>query len=455
MSTPVPNIRIGAEEARAIAMDAYVYGFPIVDNYRIQHSYFIDRSGPEYRASFNHLFSNPRIATPDDRAVSTPEADVMTSCVGADLRTEPLVLSVPAMGKDRYHSLQFVDMYTHNFAYAGTRTTGNEAGRFLLAGPSWRGDVPAGVKAVLQSETEFAYIIFHTQVLGAADVENVRNVQAGYRAQTVSGFLNAAPPHIAPAPDFIRPMNFAVERRSLEFFNVLNFLLAYCPTHASEACLLDRFGKIGIGASRRFDAATLPKETRDAIEDGVADAWMAFEHHKRTQVDTGKLFRADAFGTRDMLRNNYLLRMSSAALGIYGPSREESLCPSFHTDSAQAQLHGSRQYTMRFAADKLPPVNGFWSVTMYELPSSLLYRNELDRYLIDAPMLPSLARDEDGGVTIDIQHERPDDGRRANWLPAPPGEFFVALRMYWPKAEALDGRWQSPALQRRTNTGVQ
>jgi hypothetical protein len=141
--------------ARAIAKEAYIYGFPLVDSYRIQYAYFVDRGGPEYKAPWNQIFNNARVYTPEDRAIQTPNSDTPYSYIGADLRAEPLVLSVPAVEKGRYYSLQFIDMFTFNFAYVGSRATGNGPGRFLLAGPRWKGRKPSGIKTVIRSETDF------------------------------------------------------------------------------------------------------------------------------------------------------------------------------------------------------------------------------------------------------------------------------------------------------------
>src|SRR5579862_2468233 len=149
-------------QARAIAKEAVIYGFPLVDNYRIQYSYFVEQDGPEYKGPWNTIVNNARVYTPDDKAIQTPNSDTPYSYVGADLRAEPLVLSTPEIEQDRYYSLQFIDMYTFNFAYAGSRATDNNPGKFLLAGPSWRGEAPPGVTSVIRSETEFAFILYRT-----------------------------------------------------------------------------------------------------------------------------------------------------------------------------------------------------------------------------------------------------------------------------------------------------
>jgi hypothetical protein len=156
---------ISAERARAIAKEAYIYGFPLADSYRIQYSYFVDKNGPEFKAPWNTIFNNARVYTPDDKAIQTPNSDTPYSYVGADLRAEPLVLTVPAVEKGRYYSLQFIDMYTFNFAYVGSRATGNEAGSYLLVGPNWKGKKPTEIKAVIPCETELAFVLYRTQLL--------------------------------------------------------------------------------------------------------------------------------------------------------------------------------------------------------------------------------------------------------------------------------------------------
>ena len=165
---------------------------------------------------------------------------------------------------------------------------------------------------------------------------------------------------------------------------------------------------------------------------------------KKEKVDTGQVGSAQFFGTAADLKGNYLYRMAGAVLGIYGNTAAEALYPSFSNDSAGEPLTGANNYTFRFAKDQLPPVNAFWSLTMYELPQSLLVANPINRYLINSPMLPSLVPDTHGGYTVSIQNESPGQGKESNWLPAPKGPFALVLRLYWPKPDALNGTWKAP-----------
>jgi hypothetical protein len=290
-------------------------------------------------------------------------------------------------------------------------------------------------------------VLYRTQLFDPADIDNVKKIQAGYKVQTLSQFLGRPAPAAVPAVDFIKPLTTEQERTSLRFFNVLNFILQFCPTNPSEKALMARFAKLNIGAGRDFDADALAPDVRKAVQDGMADAWAAFKVHKEEDIDTGKVSSADSFGTRAFLKGDFMARMSGAVLGIYGNSKAEALYPVYFVDSAKRALSGANRYTLRFARGQLPPVNAFWSLTMYELPASLLYANPINRYLINSPMLPNLKRDADGGITLYVQNASPGKDKESNWLPAPEGPFFAVLRLYWPKPTALNGKWQAPPLQ--------
>jgi hypothetical protein len=363
-----------------------------------------------------------------------------------DLRTEPIVLTVPPIGKGRYFSIQLVDLYTFNFDYIGSRATGNDGGSFLIVGPGWQGQAPKGVKKVIQSETELIVALYRTQLFDPQDIENVKRVQAGYKVQPLSAFLGEPAPKAAPPIDFFKPLSPDQEKTSLEFFNELNFILSFCPTHPSEKALMERFAAIGVGAGKTIDASRLSSDQKQAMQDGMADAWAVFGEFRKSEFATGKITSNDVFGTRVVLKNNYLYRMAAAVLGIFGNSAQEAMYPSYAVDSKGRPLDGARRYTIRFAKGALPPVNAFWSLTMYKMPSSLLVANPINRYLLNSPMLPQFKSDADGGITLYIQNGSPGGDKEANWLPAPSGPFAVFMRLYWPKTEALDGTWKHPPL---------
>lgn len=442
---------ISANEARAIAKEATTYGFPLVDNYRIQYSYFVDRNNPEFKSPWNQIHSIPRAYSPSDKTVQAPNSDTPCSTLGADLRAEPLVLTVPLIEPSRYFALQFIDSYTFNFAYIGTRTTGNVGGHYLLAGPGWKGERPSNISRVIHAETQFVFVLYRTQLFKPQDLDGVKKVQAAYRVQPLSAFLGQSVPPSAPEIEFIRPLRPTEERSSLLFFQILNFVLQFCPTHPSEVELMKRFRILGIGGDQEFNPRTFPSEIRNAVEEGMADAWKEFGEFKTKELDTGKRESFSLFGSREYLKNNYLLRMAGAVLEIYGNSKEETISSTYFVDSIGQKLDASKNfYALRFGPGQLPPVNAFWSLTMYELSSSLLSANPMNRFVINSAMLTSLKRDPDGGLTIYIQHDSPGKDKESNWLPAPNGTFFTALRLYWPMPEAFHGQWQHPPLQRLT-----
>src|SRR6478609_5139102 len=205
------QISVTPVEARAITKEAYVYGFPIVDNYRIQHAYWVDKATPEYKGPWNQIWNSARVYTPADTAIQTPNSDTPYSFVGADLRAEPLVLTVPAIEKERYFSIQLIDAYTFNFAYIGSRATGSDGGSFLIAGPGWRDDAPPNVKKVIRSESELVLAVYRTQLFNPADLDNVKKVQAGYKVQPLSEFLGKPTPPSPPAIEFIKPVSVEAE----------------------------------------------------------------------------------------------------------------------------------------------------------------------------------------------------------------------------------------------------
>jgi len=438
---------ISNQEARQIAKEAYIYANPMVDNYRALYSYFIDNDSPDFKAPWNQTKNIPRVYTHKDRAVQTPNSDTPYTWLALDLRTEPMVLTVPPIEKKRYFSIQLIDLYTHNFAYIGSRKTGNDGGYFLVAGPGWEGEIPEGISKVIHAETELILAVYRTQVFNPDDLENVKAVQAGYKVQPLSTFLGETAPSAAPEVDFIEPPSREEIRESPEIFKHLNFVLGFCPTHPSEHELMARFAKLNIGAGRDFEWNAFSPEIKEALGQGIADAWAEFTELKK-RINAGEITSGHVFGTREHLQNNYLYRMAGAVLGIWGNNAAEAIYPSFYVDTDGQKFNGAHCYTLRFAPGQLPPVNSFWSLTMYELPESLLIANPLDRYLLNSTMLDDFVRDDDGGITLYLQHESPGKEKEPNWLPAPEGPFSAVLRLYWPGKAALDGTWTPPPVRK-------
>jgi len=424
-------------EAQTLAKEAYVYGFPIVENYKTMYAYAIAKAGEQYKAPLNTLKNEADVFTPADTTVVTPNSDTPYSFLWMDLRAEPLVLGVPEIEKSRYYSIQLIDLYTFNFDYIGSRATGNGGGHYLITGPNWKGDKPKGVDKVIHCETEFALALYRTQLFGPDDLDHVRNIQSRYTVQTLSDFQGKPAPTAAPGIEF--PPIDPESAKGLAFFAHLDFMLQFCPTDPSESELMARFARIGVGSNATFDASKLSPEIQTALRNGMADGQAALA------ALVPKANSADIFGTRTYLQNDYLKRAVAAKVDLYGNSKEEALYPLYLTDAEGKPLDATQnKYVISFAADQLPPVNAFWSITMYDGKSQALVSNPIHRYLINSPMLDDLKRNADGGLTLFIQHESPGEDKEANWLPAPKGQFYMVMRLYWPKPDALNGTWTPP-----------
>ncbi len=426
-------------EARVIARDATVYGYPMVENYKTMHAYVIDKASKEYKAPFNQVRSEARVFGPEDKAVVTPNSDTPYSFLWADLRAEPLVLNVPVMEKARYYSLQFIDLYTHNFDYVGTRGRGNIGGKFLLAPPMWRGTLPPGLDGVVRAETELVFVVYRTQLLNAGDLENVKKLQAGYTVEPFSKFEGKPPAPAAPAISF--PPYTEAKAKGIGFFEYLDFVLRFAPTLNDDVKIRAAMQKIGVGTGKPFNAAAVPADMRRALEAGMA------EGRKAIDAKVAALKPSDTvFGSRLTLKGDYLARAAGAKAGIYGNSKEEAFYFPFRADAEGAPLDGSKgRYVMKFKNNDLPPVNAFWSVTMYDARTQLLVANPANRYLINSPMVNAMKRDDDGGYTIHIQKDSPGGPLETNWLPAPSGPMYVVLRAYAPKPPIVTGQWKAPA----------
>jgi hypothetical protein len=436
-------------EMKEIAEEAFVYGFPMVMGYGVMYEYAIDTSSSQYKAPFNKISNTARVFTPKDTAVITPNSDTPYSGVWADLRAEPLVLSVPDVEKSRYYSVQLTDLYTFNYGYIGTRTTGNGAGTYVVAGPNWKGETPAGINKVFRCETDFCFIIYRTQLFGPSDFDNVKKVQAGYKVQTLSAVRNKPAPPAAPEIAWPR---FTKQLAQSDPFSYLSFVLQFCPLVGLaevEKPLRARFAKIGIEAGKPFALDKLTAEQKASVTAGMKSGLVKIKERLAAYGRAENGWRVGAFaGDREFFKNDWALRAAGAMAGIYANSEAEAIYPLLATDSDGNKPDGSRnRYTLTFPRGQLPPVEAFWSVTMYDAGTHLLIDNPINRYLINSPMLPDLKKNEDGSLTIYIQSDSPGKDKESNWLPAPNGPIFIVMRLYWPKKEAL-GDWKPPPVVR-------
>ena len=433
------------DEARAIAKEAYLYGVPVVEMYKRLYTQAVDKGGANYKAPFNHIGNTAQVFTPKDTAFATPNADTPYSFVWMDLRSEPLVLTLPKIEDNRYYSVQLIDLYTHNLAYLGTRSTGNNGGHYMIAGPDWKGQQPVDVDRVIYSESTIAYALYRTQLFDEKDLNKVKQIQNGYKVQSLSSYVKQAAPAKAPKIEWPKPTATMTEGPQL--FRYLNFMLAFAAPQDSEKVLLARFAKIGIAPGAPFKVNQLTAEQRKALDAGIADARAEYSAFKKDKIDTHQVSSNDLYGNRDRLQNNYLYRFAGAELGIFGNSASEAVNLRYTLDSEGKPANGARHsYTVHFAKDQLPPTDAFWSLTMYDAKTRLLVPNHKKRYLINSQMLDKLKRDADGGLTLALQHHEPPKDEQSNWLPAPPGPFYAVLRIYLPKPEVVNGQWNLPPL---------
>ena len=436
---------------KAIAEEGFIYGLPLVMNYAVMQEYAVDKSNPEFKAPFNRIKNEARVFTYKDTAVVTPNSDTPYSFVWLDLRAEPMVISVPAVEKKRYYSVQLIDGNTYNYGYIGSRATGHAPGNYLVVGPDWNGTTPPGIKKVFSSTTPFSLAGFRTQLFNPGDMPNVEKVQAGYTVQPLSAFLHQPTPPAATKIDFVPATSAGIKTN---FYEYLDAALQFIPPSAENRDVRARLTTIGVGPGKTFEFKDLSPERKAAVLQGMKegdekiDKFLSSGPKNMNGWKIGSLF-----GDRAFYHGNWLMRAAAAKGGIYGNDAVEATYAMTRTDAAGEELDGSKHnYTLTFPAGQLPPVNAFWSVTMYDGKSQLLIKNPINRYLINSPMLPSLRKNPDGSLTLYIQKDSPGATKEANWLPAPNDTIYLVMRLYWPKETppsilpAGEGTWKPPAV---------
>jgi hypothetical protein len=444
-----PDIR----EAKAIAEEGFIYGLPIVMNYAVMYEFAVDTKNSQFKAPFNQIYNFKNVATYKDTAVVTPNSDTPYSILWMDLRAEPIVVSVPAVEKTRYYTVQLIDGNTFNFGYIGSRATGSDAGDYMVVGPSWQGATPPGIKKVFQSSTQFVFAAIRTQLFNPEDMPNVAKVQAGYKAQPLSSYLKQPAPSAAPAIDFPKADAELVKKN---FFEYLDFALQFAPAGPEERAIREKLARIGVGAGRTFDFKDLPLTHKVEIGLGMKEGDEKVEKYLASGSENINGWKVGSlFGDRLFYSGDWLKRAAAAKGGIYGNDAAEAVYPMTKTLADGETLDASKhKYTVTFPAGQYPPVEAFWSVTMYDGKSQLLIENPINRYLINSPMLPGLKKNPDGSLTLHIQKDSPGADKESNWLPAPNGEMYLVMRLYWPKTEAPSilppgtGSWQPPGIKK-------
>lgn len=424
----------------AIAKEAFIYGYPVVDSHNIITKYVLNKDSGEYKAAFNHVGHNRDLASPKDTAIVAMNVDTPYSFAWLDLRTEPQVVTIPVFEEQRYVSAELIDLYSYIVGYISPRTNGNAGGDFLVAGPGWDGPIPPGIRRLFRCPTEFMLILYRTQLFDAGDLPNVNAIQDGYRITGLSDYTGRALP--PPPPPFVdvQPIDVRREKESMQFFTILNAMLSYMPALEDEIELRERFALIGIRPGVAFD----PSDDifRAAVVEGMRQGLQAMYARAGTVKSSAELF-----GSREFLGQDYLIRAVGALLGIYGNAAEEYLGVGYQTDSEGRPFDGNYCYQITFRPDDIPPVGAFWSITAYN-GHKFLVENPINRYVINSPMVPSLNKDAGGGFTLYLQADMPGVEAEPNWLPVSRDAFNLAFRTYQPGQAIRDGSWQAPPVVR-------
>jgi hypothetical protein len=429
------------------ATEAYIYGYPLVLMDLTQQVMTNVPQASENAAPLNQLGNKRKFPEPADTAVVSPNADTLYSFAFLDLSHEPMLLSVPEMGK-RYYLMQMLDAWTNVFASPGTRTTGSGQCEFAIVGPSSKGALPENAK-VIKSPTSMVWIIGRTQTNGKEDYAAVHALQDQYKLTPLNALgkppAPAGSPPVDPKVDMKTPPVEQVARLDANaFFSRLNALMKNNPPAAADAAALKRFAPLGIAPGKPFDLKAfdpaVAKSLQDAVRNGLAKI-VAEAKEGHGQILNGWEFMTDvgSYGT------DYLWRAVVAQIGLGANLPGDAVYPRATKDASGQPLSGANQYVIKFPKGQLPPVRAFWSITLYN-SKQFFVPNPIHRYAIGDR--DKLKFDDDGSLTIYVQHQSPGKDKESNWLPAPKDGFSLFMRLYWPKKEILESKWNPPEIER-------
>ena len=441
---PIADLIEGAEDFR-IASEAYVYGYPLVT---MEMTRRVITNVAEVEGTHGPMGQIIKLrAYPDAsfRDVTAPNADTLYTAAFFDPGDEPWVLSVPDM-KGRYFLLPFLDGWTNVFAVPGSRTTGTGAQTFLISGPGWSGTIPAGMTE-LKSPTAIVWLLGRIYCTGTPeDYSAVHALQDAFKLQPLSTWgKDYAPPagKADPAIDMKTAVRDQVNRLStVEFFTLLADLMKRNPPAPADAPALERFKAIGLIPGQSFDKEALASRWDARLPQLSYDRIML--HAMSLKRENGWLFTTKT----GLYETDYLQRAFVTEVGLGANRPEDAVYPMSQRASLLEAYDGAHSYTLRFAKGELPPVKGFWSLTMYD-EHMFFVANPINRYSMSLRTNPKF--EPDGSLVIYIQNENPGADRQANWLPAPKGKFHLMLRLYWPdenQPSILDGSWVIPAVKK-------
>ena len=448
---PAASSETGTQEAINTAVDAYVYGYPLIttDVTRVQSSNISEADPSKLKAPLGQFANAKRYPPADYRGVSAPNADTLYSVAWVDL-AEPQVFSHPDMGK-RFYLFEMTDLWMTDFQTPGTRTSGGKAENYLLTGPGWKGDVPPGLKHI-PAATRYMVILGRTYANGTdQDYAIVNGLQAKYKITPLSAwgkpYTQQAPP-VDPNPPYSmtdKPQAAILALGTAGYFDrMAKLMCSDAPPSPEDAPMLKEMAKIGIEPCKPFDVSKLDPTVQSALKDVPQTALKNIEANK---ASLGKVVNGWVVTTGlGVYGTDYIKRAVVAAFGWPANRQEDAVYPFTEADASGKTLTGVNKYTLTFAKGETPPVNGFWSITMYMVDQGWWFTpNPLNKFTVSPRN--NLKYNPDGSVTLYFQSKSPGKEKEANWLPAPEGIFIPMLRMYWPKdtpPSIIDGSWATP-----------
>jgi hypothetical protein len=436
-----------AGAAEAIAVEAYLYVFPLVvmdvTRRQMTNSEGGERPGFGPMNTFSHMRTVPPV---EFKAVPWPNSDTLYSLAWLDLAAEPVVVSAPDTD-GRYYLLPVQDMWTDVFAVPGKRTTGTGAGQFAIAPPGWQGELPEGVRRI-DAPTRVVWVMGRIQTNGPEDYPAVNQVQDGLAVTPLSQWGQEPQPiavAIDPSIDMTTPPVEQVSRMpAADYFAHAAELMKINPPHLTDWSMLSRIQRLGLKPGKTFDIQAVDPEVQEALEQAPAAGQQAMREKiaKLSPQVNGWQMPTETMG---VYGNYYLKRAALAMIGLGSNPPEDAVYPLTFVDADGHVLNGENDYVLRFESHELPPVDAFWSLTPYDT-DGFQVANPLDRRALGDR--DPLRYEVDGALELFIQNESPGPEREANWLPAPREPLALFLRLYEPKAEVLDGRWRPPAVRR-------
>ena len=431
--------KVTPDEAKKIAKEAYIFNYPLVMMFRTMYLQAIDTKSKSYSGGFGkwlHLGTS----SPKDTDIVSPNNDSPYSYAWVDLRAEPWVLTIPKIEAKRFYTSQWDDLWGFVIGNAGSVDDGNDGVSVLLASPTWKGELPKGLKRVIHGDSEFLGTLTRTQLIEPKDLPNVKKIQHEYKLQPLSAYLGKSAPKPAAAIQW-KPWKEGAETTD-EFWAYVNFLLSFTTLNAQDKPVQDRMAKIGLSAGKSWNSAALGKDVSAAIAGGMKEALDGLKKGSAHITDPSLFFRS-----RKDMNKDYFNRALGVYVGIFGNVKKVSVYFAVAKDDKGEVFDGSKHnYAITFTADQIPPAKNFWSWTMYKLPQRWLVDNPINRYSIGSAT-PELKKAKDGSITVYFQAKSPGKDKEGNWLPAPEGPFWPILRTYGPGKAILDKSWEMPPVK--------